>query len=295
MEENQIKDVKFENEKIKGQIQITKVSKDDNKLIGEKKGTAIVGAEFEIYDSNNNLVDTVATDEKGIAISKELLKGKYTIKETKAPAYYNINQNTFSAEIINHKEIVNVDIEDESVDIKVQVEKTGFIETQSKDTIYYDFQNIKNNSNVQLDTFNWQDKLPTNALRLEKIFTGTWNQKLTYSVWYKTNLNDYKMIRDNLDTYTNYEIDLTDIGLQEGEYITDYEFRFGKVDIGFKEKETPRIYCKMLENLKNGFTFTNTTKVYGTYLDKYTEDNDKWTTIIYNKNIQLTKLPRTGV
>ena len=206
LEENQIKDVKFENEKIKGQIQITKVSKDDNKLTGDKKGTAIVGAEFEIYDSNNNLVDIVTTDEKGIAISKELLKGKYTIKETKAPVYYNINQNTFSAEIVNHKEIVNVDIEDESVDIKVQVEKTGFIETQSKDTIYYDFKNIKNNSNVQLDTFNWQDTLPTNALRLEKIFTGTWNQKLTYSVWYKTNLNDYKMIRDNLDTYTNYEM-----------------------------------------------------------------------------------------
>lgn len=295
LEENQIKDVQFENEKIKGQIQITKVSKDDNKLTGEKKGIAIEGAEFEIYDNQNNLVDTVTTDNNGIATSKELLKGKYTIKETKAPVYYNINQNTFSAEIVNHKEIVNVDIEDESVDIKVQVEKTGFIETQSKDTIYYDFKNIKNNSNVQLDTFNWQDTLPTNALRLKKIFTGTWNQKLTYSVWYKTNMNEYKIIRDNLNTDTNYEIDFTNIELQDGEYITDYEFRFGKVDIGFKEVETPRNYCKMLDNLKNGFTFTNTTKVYGTYLDKYTEDEDNWTTIIYNKNIQLTKLPRTGI
>lgn len=294
LEENQIKNVQFENEKIKGQIQITKVSKDDNKLTGEKKGTAIVGAEFEIYDIDNNLVDTVTTDDKGIALSKELLKGKYSIKETKAPKYYLVNQNTFNAEIINHKEIVNVDIEDESVDIKVEVEKTGFKETQSKDIIYYDFKNIKNNSNVYLDTFNWQDTLPTNALRLEKIFTGTWNQKLEYSVWYKTNLNDYRVIREDLDTEKNYEIDLTNIELQEGEYITDYEFRFGKVDIGFREVEKPRIYCKMLDDLKNGFTFTNTTKVYGTYLDKYVEDNDKWVTIIYNKDLQLTKLPRTG-
>ena len=294
LEENQIKNVQFENEKIKGQIQITKVSKDDNKLTGEKKGTAIVGAEFEIYDIDNNLVDTITTDENGIALSKELLKGKYTIKETKAPTYYLVNQNTFNAEIINHKEIVNVDIEDESVDIKVEVEKTGFKETQSKDTIYYDFKNIKNNSNVYLDTFNWQDTLPTNALRLEKIFTGTWNQKLKYSVWYKTNLNNYRVIREDLYTEKNYEIDLTNIELQEGEYITDYEFRFGKVDIGFREVETPRIYCKVLDDLKNGFTFTNTTKVYGTYLDKYVEDNDKWVTIIYNKDLQLTKLPRTG-
>ena len=295
LEENQIKNVQFENEKIKGQIQITKVSKDDNKLTGEKKGTAIVGAEFEIYDMDNNLVDTVATDDNGIALSKELVKGKYTIKETKAPTYYLVNQNTFNAEIINHKEIVNVDIEDESVDIKVEVEKTGFKETQSKDTIYYDFKNIKNNSNVYLDTFNWQDTLPTNALRLEKIFTGTWNQKLKYSVWYKTNLNNYRVIREDLYTEKNYEIDLTNIELQEGEYITDYEFRFGKVDIGFREVERPRIYCKVLDDLKNGFTFTNTTKVYGTYLDKYVEDNDKWVTIIYNKDLQLTKLPRTGV
>ena len=294
LEENQIKNVQFENEKIKGQIQITKVSKDDNKLTGEKKGTAIVGAEFEIYDMDNNLVDTVATDDNGIALSKELLKGKYTIKETKVPTYYLVNQNTFNAEIINHKEIVNVDIEDESVDIKVEVEKTGFKETQSKDTIYYDFKNIKNNSNVYLDTFNWQDTLPTNALRLEKIFTGTWNQKLKYSVWYKTNLNNYRVIREDLYTEKNYEIDLTNIELQEGEYITDYEFRFGKVDIGFREVERPRIYCKVLDDLKNGFTFTNTTKVYGTYLDKYVEDNDKWVTIIYNKDLQLTKLPRTG-
>ena len=106
---------------------------EENKLTGEKKGIAIVGAEFEIYDIDNNLVDTVTTDENGIALSKQLLKGKYTIKETKAPTYYLVNKNTFNAEIINHKEIVNVDKEDESVDIKVEVEKTGFKETQSKE------------------------------------------------------------------------------------------------------------------------------------------------------------------
>ena len=29
-------------------------------------------------------------------------------------------------------------------------------------------------------------------------------------------------------------------------------------------------------------------------MHKYVEDNDKWVTIIYNKDLQLTKLPRTG-
>ena len=294
LQQDQITDLQFENEKIKGYISITKYSSDNNKYSGLAKGVKLAGAEFEIYDSENNKVDTVVTDESGFAKSKELLKGKYTLKEVKAPLYYVVNENTFETEIINHQETVNVDITDDNVDIDVEVEKTGFIETQSKDEIYYDFKNIKNNSNVYLDTFNWQDSLPTNAVRITKIFTGTWNQDLQYSVWYKTNMNDYKMVRENLNTNTNYEIDLQDVDLQDGEYITDYEFRFGKVDIGFMEVETPRIYCKVLDNLPNGFKFTNKTKVYGTYFEKYTEDEDNWTTVVYDKDIQLSKLPRTG-
>lgn len=294
LEENQIKNITFENEKIKGYISIIKYSSDNNMYSDLAKGTRLEGAEFEIYDSQDKLVDTVVTDKTGMAKSKELLKGKYTVKETKAPLYYIVNENTFEVEIIKHQETVNIDVTDDNADIDVEVEKTGFVETQSEDTIYYDFKNIKNNSNVYLDTFCWQDILPTNALRLEKVFTGTWNQDLTYSVWYKTNMNDYKMIRENLKTEVNYEINFTDIELQEGEYITDYEFRFGKVDIGFMEVETPRIYCNVLRDLPNGCTFTNTTKVYGTYFDKYVEDEDNWNTIIYDKDIKLTKLPRTG-
>ena len=51
----------------------------------------------------------------------------------------------------------------------------------------------------------------------------------------------------------------------------------------------------MLEGLGNGFVFTNYTKVFGTYKDKYVEDTDEWTTVTYFKEIEVTqKLPRTG-
>lgn len=56
--------------------------------------------------------------------------------------------------------------------------------------------------------------------------------------------------------------------------------------------------CRKLkvEINKNGFIFTNNTKVSGTYLEKYVEDTDKWTTITYFKEIELTeKLPKTGI
>ena len=50
----------------------------------------------------------------------------------------------------------------------------------------------------------------------------------------------------------------------------------------------------MLDKLKNGFTFTNYTKVSGDYLEEHIEDKDKWTTIIYNREVKLNKeIPKT--
>lgn len=51
----------------------------------------------------------------------------------------------------------------------------------------------------------------------------------------------------------------------------------------------------MLDNLDNGFVFTNHTKVSGNYFEKYIEDKDEWTTITYFKEIETSKkLPRIG-
>ena len=296
LEENQIKNITFENEKIKGQIELTKVSANDNKLTGDKKGTPLEGAIFEVYNSNDELVDTLTTDKDGKAISKLLVKGEYHLKEVEAGSpYYLINSDIFKTEIKEHKEVVGVNVDDESVNIEVEVEKQGFIETQSKDSIYYNFKNIRNKSNVALDNFTWQDTLPTQALRVDRIYTGTWNEDLEYSIWYKTNKNDYKMLVDKLSTQVNNEVSFKTAELEEDEFITEYEFRFGTVKVGFSEIDAPILYCDMLEGLGNGFVFTNYTKVFGNYEDKYVEDTDEWTTVTYFKEIEVTqKLPRTG-
>ena len=146
-----------------------------------------------------------------------------------------------------------------------------------------------NKSNVSLDNFTWQDTLPTQALRVDRIYTGTWNENLEYSIWYKTNKNDYKMLADGLSTQVNNEVSFKTAQLEEDEFIVEYEFRFGKVRAGFSEVESPVLYCDMLENLGNGFVFTNYTKVFGNYLDKYVEDTDEWTTVTYFKEIETTK------
>ena len=294
--QDQITDLTFANELIKGYIRVIKVSKEDNQYNGDVKGKRLENAKFEVYDENNNLVDTLVTDENGEATTKELLKGKYTLKEVESPDYYILTDEIFEAEIVKHQEIVDVEAENDNVDIDIEVNKEGFKETQSKDSIYYDFSNIHNKSNIALDNFTWSDSLPTNALRANKIYTGTWNEDLKYSVWYKTNLSDdYIMLKDGLSTLVNNEVKFTDATLQEGEFITDFEFRFGTVKADFREVEQPRLYCDMLDNLPNGFIFVNHTKVSGNYKDIYVEDKDDWTTITYYKEIETTKkLPRTG-
>lgn len=295
--EDEITTITFENEKIKGQIQINKISADDNKLTGEKAGTKLEGAKFEIYDARGNLVDTLITDKDGKAISKLLVIGEYTITETESGSkFYLVNTEVFKATIKENLQIVNIDVKEESVDIDVGIKKTGFKETQSKDTIYYDFSDIINKSNVSLENFTWKDTLPTNALTANRIYTGTWNEELNYSVWYKTNLNDeYVMLVDGLNSTVNNEVKFTDIDFKDGEFLTDFEFRFGTVKSGFREVEQPRLYCDMKDNLGNGFIFTNHTMVSGNYEDKYVEDKDDWTTITYYKDIKINeKLPKTG-
>lgn len=287
----------IDNTLIKGKLQITKRGLKDNQYSELKENSLLKGSVFIVYDESGNIVDRVTTNNNGFAETKELLKGKYTFKEIEPSIYYILNNSTFEFEIKEHKEIIEKEIYNDNVELGVKIFKKGFVETQSTDTLFYDFKGIENTSNVYLDEFTWRDTLPTDALRLEKIYTGTWNEDILYSVWYKTNRKEYVKLVDNLSSNVNNLVSFEEIQLENNEYVTEYEIRFGRVKPGFTEIESPTIYCKMLEGLGNGYVFTNYTKIIGKYFDKYLEDNDKWTTITYKKDIQIDKeeLPNTGV
>ncbi len=295
-QETKVIELEYEmkNEKMKGHIQITKTSSEDNVYSNLPKGSPLENVVFEIYDKDNKLVDTITTDETGKATTKELVIGKYTIKETSSAKYYLLNEKIYNVEIVDDG-TVNVDITNDNVEIDIEIQKNGFIETQSKDDIFYNFKNIKNNSNVPLDNFTWSDHLPTDAVRINRLYTGTWNEELEYDVYYKTNKSEkYVLFKENLNTQTIYELNFKELKLDEDEYVTDYEFRFGTVKVGFQELESPILYCDILDGLGNGYVFTNKTKVKGTYFEQEIEDNDDWTTITYFKEIKVEDvLPRT--
>ena len=89
--------VEWENTPITGQIQITKRSADYNSTNGLPAGTLLEGAIFEIYDKANNLVDTIRSNSRGLAVSKPLPLGRYTIREVKAPSKYGVNETELTA------------------------------------------------------------------------------------------------------------------------------------------------------------------------------------------------------
>lgn len=290
LKENQISNIKFENEKIKGKVEITKVdSKDENKKLE--------GAKFGLYDENDNLIETLITDKEGIALSQVLYKGKYYLKELETGSnYYLLNEDTFEFEIAKNGETIKKTIKNEPVDITVDVDKTGTTEIKPGEEVNYEFSNIANNSNVYLDNFKWFDYIPTDYIRLQKMTTGTWNQELTYKVYYKTNKSDnYVLFKENLNTNENYDLDFTQIPLADDEYIVETMFDFGKVEKGFRENTKPTMNCKSFDTIKDNDTFTNHTKSVGTYFGVTAEADSKWTTITHipeEKHEEI--LPKTG-
>ena len=118
-------EIEIENEKIKGQIQIIKTSEDDNELTGVKAGSFLPDVEFEIYDENNKLIEKIITDEKGIAITKELEKGEYIIKEVKTLDEYILNPKEIKVQILKNNEKVKVNVTNKSKEVE-KLPKTGF-------------------------------------------------------------------------------------------------------------------------------------------------------------------------
>lgn len=290
LKENEITWVTFENEIIKGYLEITKVD--------SKTKEALKGATFGIYDMEDNEIAKITTDKTGKAKSELIPYGKYYVKELDTGSiFYLLNENKFEFEITKNHETVPLTIENDSVNIEVTVDKEGTREIKPGEQVNYTFSNIGNNSNVYLENFKWFDYIPTDYIRLEKMTTGTWNQDLTYDVYYKTNKSeDYILRYKDLSTTENHLLDFTtQIELEDDEYITETMFDFGKVDVGFKKSTLPTMECKSFDTLKENDIFTNHTKTVGMYLGVVAEANSKWSTITHiPEEKHEVILPKTG-
>lgn len=136
--------------------------------------------------------------------------------------------------------------------------------------------------------------LPGQAVRLDKIVTGTYNVPGNYKVVYKTNLNpNYRTMYDNLSTQQNYVLDASKaaLGMASNEYVTEFMVSFGVVPANFRQVEAPQVYATVYAWLTGGSQFVNQADVGGVYNGQWIMATSRWVTRVYKPS---EPLPRTG-
>ena len=284
--------VTWKNTPITGQIQIVKKSADYNPTTGLPAGTLLEGAVFEITDKAGNVVDTIRSDSRGLAVSKPLPLSRYTIREVKAPSNYGVNEQELTAYLEHEGQIVRFEVTNKSLTTGVSIAKTGPKEAMSGQPVRYTFSGISNTSNVRLDSFYFRDSLPA-QVRLSTVVTGTWNFPGTYKITYRVNGGEHRTLADNLSTSKSYTLDASAaaLGLAGNERVTEIMFVFGQAPAGFAQVEKPYLNCTAVSNLNAGSSFVNIADVGGVYNGTWIQAISRWVTKVYGKPIPL---PRTG-
>lgn len=162
-EDKQVIKKQVENKVVRGQIVITKQGEffystsenEDGTTTPVYKNCNLPGATFDVIAAEDittpdgvvrahkgDVVDTITTDENGVAKSKELFLGKYEVKETKAPKGYFLDKNnytddnSFEVELAfenSDKELVVTNLDAYN---KRQTVKVNLIKSMEKDNIF---------------------------------------------------------------------------------------------------------------------------------------------------------------
>ena len=270
-------------------------------------GEGIYGVSFILYDAGNNPIAQETSDDRGYVRFENLTTGRYYLRELENEGYipdtqkktvYVKSGETTEIEWKNTPitgQIVKASMTNKSLYTNVSIKKTGYVEVMPGQLVRYNFTGIANNSTTALESFYWRDTLPVKAVRLEKIYTGTWNTPGNYKIVYRTNLSGdtWRTLVDNLSTSKNYVLDASPaaLGLAANEYVTEFMAAFDIVPANFRQVEAPRVDCKVLSKLAGGTQFVNTSDAGGVYNGQWIMATSRWVTRVYAPS---KPLPRTG-
>lgn len=278
-------------------VEINKTAAEDNQYTGDKAGDKLSNITFDVFNAETNEKFGSINIKDGYGELKYLPIGKWYAVETSKNDYYIFPENNrFDFEITKKGQTVILDIENDVVNLKIDVEKSGTVECKLGEDIEYKF-DIQNKSNDAVTNFIWGDKLPS-EVRIKKLYTGTFNQENSYKVQYITNNNsNWQTIQTcNTKQETEINLDSETLGLANGEYVEEIRFVFeNKVEKGFKNNGT-KIIVKANDDLKNNQIIENHTYVTADYLKTKLEDKDEFHTIVRipQKPTLTGVLPRTG-
>lgn len=287
-------EIEWVNEAITGQLQIYKYASEANSITGTAAGTPLQGAVYEISNARTGkVVDYITTDARGVAASKPLPLTRYKIVEVTAPSYWQVDPTVHDVTLEYAGQIIKISAYDKPAELGVSVTKRGNASVLAGSTMRYDF-TISNTSNVDLESFYFHDRIPTDVARAATLTTGTYSARLNYRILYKTNYSaSYQVLASNLLTSNNYSFGLSAIPLQAGEVVTDVYFDFGKVPVGFQSVQGPTLSVVVNGNAVNGYQMVNRSDVGGKYQGTWQTAQANWVTII-QKLWNTPDLPKTG-
>ena len=294
VESGATEEIVWENTAVTGQIQVHKYAAEPNHITGTAAGTPLAGAVYEIIDPRTSkVVDHITTDARGIAASKPLPLMRYQVREVTAPAYWQVDTTVHDVTLEFAGQIIKISAYDKPSDLGVSITKRGNASVLAGSQMRYDF-TFANTSNVDLESFYFHDRIPTDIARAATLTTGTYSMRLNYRVLYKTNYTaSYQVLATNLLTTNNYSFGLNAIPMQAGEYVTDVYFDFGKVPVGFQSVANPTLSVVVNGTAVNGYQMVNRADVGGKYQGTWQTAQASWVTIVQRYWSNPT-LPKTG-
>ncbi|MCL1934812.1 MAG: SpaA isopeptide-forming pilin-related protein, partial [Defluviitaleaceae bacterium] len=296
----QVTRITWENIPYAGQLQIQKVSGDDNRMNGLPAGTPLEGAIFEIFEfRSGNLVDRIVSDHNGMAVSRPLPLGRYFAREVQAPQFYMINPQEIHFDIEFATQIFRVQFPNFSANTGVSINKTGPAEVMQGQEIQYNINRVRNESSIPLTDFFWRDLIPTEAIRVHQLVTGTFSHDVRYRILGTTNTGNEIIIADQLSSLNNNVVELNPsaLGLASNEFLVEFTVIFGQVPAGFREVEIPRVIAHVLPetmaNLPNGMIFTNRVDIGGRNGTEWVIGNNTHSTTIFRPRTP-GRIPQSG-
>ncbi|WP_071716307.1 SpaA isopeptide-forming pilin-related protein, partial [Bacillus sp. N35-10-4] len=155
-----------------------------------ESGQLLPGAKFNVIDKDGNVVETIITDDKGEALSKQLPVGTYTLKEIEAPKGYELSSSSVSVDVEVNK-VVTVDVVNKKIPEKVTGQfEIVKVDAEDKTKVLSDAEFEVYKDGKKVDTLR-TDK--TGKVVSQKLEPGTYTLKETKAP------QGYKLLKEEIE------------------------------------------------------------------------------------------------
>lgn len=105
-----------------GEIKILKLDEDTNSTVPQGEGQ-LIGAVYEVYTEDNQLVGNIVIDQNNMGSLKKLKYGKYKIKEKTSGIGYKIDPKEYTVEVNSKNKTIEVKLTNEVIKRKIRIQK----------------------------------------------------------------------------------------------------------------------------------------------------------------------------